>query len=77
MAKFDPIMVRETTAAQMIECDVVTFRDLVRLGYLPPPRNIGGNIMRWDVEALRSIARGDIQGLFDEGRVRRLVRGSD
>ena len=75
MARFDPIMVREATAARMLEVDLLTFRELVNRGFLPKGRSIAVGVIRWDVEALRNVARGDIQGLLDDGLIIRIVRG--
>jgi predicted DNA-binding transcriptional regulator AlpA len=66
MARFDLIMVRESTAAKMLELSVSEFRNLIALGSLPQGRVIGPRVTRWDVEALRSVARGDVLGWREE-----------
>ena len=45
-------------AAELLDMKPAEFRGLVDHGVLPKPTNIGG-FERWDVEQLRSIARGD------------------
>lgn len=66
MAKVDPIMVSEATAAKMLELSPQMFRDLTRTGVLPKGREIVPGLMRWDVELLRSIARGErVEGMGD------------
>lgn len=67
MARFDLIMVREETAAKMLQLPLQKFRDLVRVNYLPRGRAIAPGVVRWDVEALRALARGDLQELRDDG----------
>lgn len=45
-------------AAALLDMKPAEFLDLVDVGVLPKPTNIGG-FERWDVEQLQSIARGD------------------
>lgn len=67
MARFDLIMVRDETAARMLQLPLQKFRGLVATNYLPRGRIIGPGVIRWDVEALRAVARGDTQDLRDDG----------
>lgn len=64
MAAHDPIMVAEQNAARKLDLSLTEFRRLVREGLLPPGREIVPGIIRWDVETLRRIGRGDAA---DEG----------
>ena len=57
MRKHEPIAVRETTAAAMLDMKPSEFRRLVEGGHLPPPRHIGG-LPRWDTGELRRIITG-------------------
>lgn len=50
----------------MLELSVSEFRNLIALGSLPRGRVIGPRVTRWDVEALRSVARGDVLGWREE-----------
>lgn len=67
MARFDLIAVREETAARMLQLPLQKFRGMVAANYLPKGRIIGPGVIRWDVEALRALARGDMQDLRDDG----------
>lgn len=51
----------------MLQLPLQKFRDLVASHYLPKGRIIGPGAIRWDVEALRAVARGDTQDLRDNG----------
>lgn len=57
----------------MLELSLLDFLNLVDRGFLPRGLDIGGGKIRWDVDALRAVARGDIQSLLDEGRINRIV----
>jgi predicted DNA-binding transcriptional regulator AlpA len=59
MAELFPIAVGEKSAAKMFDMDVRQFRDLVRKGVLPRPRQIG-SFDRWDAEELRAVVRGQM-----------------
>ncbi len=66
MASVQPIMVSEATAAKMLELSPQTFRNLTVTGALPKGRQIAPGLWRWDVDTLRSIARGDrVEGMGD------------
>lgn len=60
-------MVREETAAKMLQLPLQKFRDMVRVNWLPRGREIAPGVIRWDVDALRALARGDTQDLRDDG----------
>lgn len=60
MASIQPIMASEATAAKLLELSAGQFKQLVDTGVLPRGREICRGIVRWDVEELRRIARGDM-----------------
>lgn len=57
-----PFFARDVTAAQLLDLGTNQFIDLVKLGYLPPGREIAPGIHRWDTEDLRRISNGDLWG---------------
>lgn len=66
MAKVDPIMVSDATAARMLDLPLSTFRRLVVEGVLPSGREIAVGIVRYDVENLRRAVKGQaIEGMED------------
>ncbi len=52
-----PIAVKETTAAAMLDMSASKFRRLVNCGALPPPKAIG-ETTRWRVADLEAILAG-------------------
>ncbi|MCR8828050.1 helix-turn-helix domain-containing protein [Pseudosulfitobacter koreensis] len=52
-----PIAVKDTTAAAMLDMPASEFRRLVDRGALPPPKEIGGTT-RWRVADLEAIMMG-------------------
>lgn len=50
-----PLFVRDTTAARMLDMKPCEFRQLVDAGALPGPVRYE----RWDVDQIRSIMRGE------------------
>ncbi|MBM1813443.1 helix-turn-helix transcriptional regulator [Pseudosulfitobacter pseudonitzschiae] len=52
-----PIAVRDTTAAKMLDLPATVFRKLVNEGALPPPCNLGGHV-RWRVSDIQAILDG-------------------
>jgi len=52
------ILVREPTAARMLDMPTYQFRRLVASGSLPPPRIIAPGVERWYVPDLDAIAKG-------------------
>lgn len=58
MARHEPIAVRETTAAALLDMKPCEFRRLVDGGHLPRPKTIGG-LPRWDTGELRRIISGE------------------
>ena len=59
MATMTPILVSEQGAAKLLDMKLAEFRSLVDGGHLPRGREIGPGFIRWDVERLRTIGRGD------------------
>lgn len=59
MTRFTPLFVNERSAAHLLDMKAAEFRALVQAEHLPKPRQIGGH-ERWDVEALRNIASGEM-----------------
>ena len=63
MTRLTPILANETTAAALLDMRPFEFRALVKAGHLPRGRAVGGFI-RWDVDDLRKIIRGEaIEGM--------------
>lgn len=58
MGKHQPLAVRATTAAAMLDMPPAEFRRLVERGALPPPVRIGEH-ERWHVAQIEAIIRGD------------------
>lgn len=58
MKNLNPILVKERTAAQLLDLKPAEFRSLVQDGVLPKPITIG-SFERWDTERLRTIVRGE------------------
>lgn len=56
--RLTPIFANEANAARLLDMTLAEFRRLVDGGHLPKGREIGGFI-RWDVDELRRIIRGD------------------
>lgn len=52
-----PLAVRDTTAARMLDMPAPEFRRLVSEGALPPPCEIGGH-KRWRVDQITAILSG-------------------
>ena len=59
VSRFTPLPISERNTALLLDMMTAEFRALRNAGYLPKPRRIGGN-ERWDVEALRKIASGEM-----------------
>lgn len=59
MAILTPILANEKTAAALLDMAAPEFRALVDGGHLPKGREIAPGVIRWDVEDLRRIRRGD------------------
>ncbi|MCZ4351572.1 hypothetical protein O4H61_03500 [Roseovarius aestuarii] len=55
---FQPLAVSEATAARMLDMAGTKFRELVKLGALPPPVKLAGGIERWRYDDLRAILDG-------------------
>ncbi len=53
-----PILAGETLAARLMDMKPGEFRELVEMGHLPRPKDIGG-MLRWDVQELHRIATGE------------------
>ena len=59
MASPMPILASEVSAAKLLDMSRTEFRALVDGGHLPHGREIAPGVVRWDVEDLRRICRGD------------------
>lgn len=59
MAKLTPILASEPSAAALLDMPLETFRELVQAGSLPRGIELAPGLVRWDVEDLRRIGRGD------------------
>jgi len=53
-------MVKERTAAQLLDMGMAQFRALVQSGALPPPRRIAPGVERWYFPDLDAIAKGEV-----------------
>jgi len=53
-----PIFASERTAARLFDMKSAEFRALVQAGHLPKPHSIAPGVLRWDVDELRQIKRG-------------------
>jgi hypothetical protein len=58
MAEYRPILATARTAARLLDMKEARFRELVRGGHLPAPRDFAGE-ERWCVDTLRRIASGE------------------
>lgn len=66
MANIHPIMASEATAAKLLELSRGQFKYLVDTGALHRGCEIAKGIVRWDVQELRQIARGErVEGMGD------------
>ena len=54
-----PIGASELSAARLLDMKVEQFRELVRAGLLPNGREIAPGIVRWPVDDLRRILKGE------------------
>lgn len=54
----EPILVRERTAARLLDMKPAEFRTLVEVGALPQPRCIVPGVERWYVPDLDAVASG-------------------
>lgn len=59
--KADPLFASEASAARLLDMKTQRFRELVDLGHLPRPYDIGGE-KRFDVAELRRVIRGELIG---------------
>ena len=59
VSRFTPLLISERIAALLVDMMTAEFRALRNAGHLPKPRLIRGN-ERWDGEALRKIASGEM-----------------
>ena len=61
-----PILATETTAARLLDMKTADFRALVEAGHLPRGREIAPGMVRWPVDDLCRIAKGDAsEGMGD------------
>lgn len=58
MDNLAPMFANEQNAAKLLDLKPAEFRFLVDGGHLPRGRDLGG-FVRWDVEELRRIIRGE------------------
>lgn len=58
MTKIEPILLKEASAARMLDMTVAEFRHLVDMGVLPKPGKCGP-LLRWNAEEVRAIATGE------------------
>ena len=65
MGKHQPIAVRASTAASMLDLPIKDFMRLVADGALPPPVKIGMQD-RWSVAQIEAVMRGDAAKPNDE-----------
>lgn len=64
MSAYVPIFASEVNAARLLDMKTAEFRALVESGHLPQGRVIAPGLVRWPVDDLRTIARGEaIEGL--------------
>lgn len=54
----EPVAVKDTTAARLLDLSAAEFRRLVDAGALPPPVKIGPH-ERWRVEQIKTILSGE------------------
>ena len=57
MAGPTPIAVKDTTAARLLDMSAREFRDLVKVGALPPAKRVGA-YERWLVSDIEAIVTG-------------------
>lgn len=61
-----PILASETTAARLLDMKPAEFRALVEAGHLPRGREIACGMIRWPVDDLYRIAKGEAsEGMGD------------
>ena len=60
MANIVPIYAADATAAKLYDMKTPEFLAHVDAGHFPRGKEIAPNVIRWDVEELRSIAKGDL-----------------
>ena len=66
MTAVTPIQANERTAARLLDVGVTEFRVLVEAGHLPKGLEIAPGLVRWPVDDLRRIAKGDaVEGMGD------------
>jgi hypothetical protein len=61
-----PILASEQTAARLLDMRLADFRALVEADRLPRGREIAPGLVRWDVEDLRRVARGEAASGMDD-----------
>lgn len=59
MGAVAPILASEPTAAKLLDMKLSEFHDLVERGQLPRGREIAPGFVRWGVDDLLRIAKGD------------------
>ena len=61
-----PLFASERSAARLLDMTPADFRELVDAGHLPRGREIAPGMVRWDVEDLRRVMRGEaVDGMGD------------
>jgi hypothetical protein len=66
MASIEPLWVSAATAAKMLELPLSVFNGFVENGLLPKGREIVPGHVRFEVEKLRRVLRGDaVDGMSD------------
>lgn len=61
-----PLFASEQSAARLMDMKTADFRALVEAGHLPRGREIAPGVVRWPVDDLRSIAKGQaVDGMGD------------
>lgn len=60
MSAITPLSVGETKAAQLLDMKPAEFRALVARGHLPNGKQIAPGFVRWDVDDLRKLAKGEL-----------------
>lgn len=61
-----PILASESTAARLLDMRLAQFRALVEAGHFPRGREIAPGLVRWSVDDLRRIAKGEaVDGMGD------------
>ena len=59
MNNLAPILASEQSAARLLDMKTADFRALVKEGHLPKGREIAPGIVRWSVDELRLIVKGE------------------